>query len=445
MRHQVPYLLLAFGIGALAAFLLLNRFAKEPVVMPEVTEIPAAESLAPELPVEEEAGVPPLEAMEEKPVDSTAARLPENPGPGKAMRNPRQLVSEIGEALEAGDLDSAGQLIGGMALTPEAREKLAELAANGTLKSLLPDGAHEVGEMEVNARARWSLHLEGAEAGRERIFLDLVRGPDGWKVERLMFPPNPGIPLPKAGVLDPLGITDAFLQATLIQDFEKAREFVDSTSVSDAKIAGLCILFEEGDYRLRPEKPLRGMFEKEDTAGLLASVVSGEEQGIAQFSITLDRSAEHGWRIREINLDELLADYAARLGGGDVYYTPLLKNPKGGDTLVLYFDFDSDALTPRTERQLEIVADILRLDPDKKLTISGHTDALGSENYNEQLSGGRADAVKSFLVKSGVEEAQIETLARGPSQPLRPNFTESGADNPSGRRANRRSEIYLDF
>jgi len=40
---------------------------------------------------------------------------------------------------------------------------------------------------------------------------------------------------------------------------------------------------------------------------------------------------------------------------------------------------------------------------------------------------------------------QITTIAKGASQPRRPNVTESGQDNPDGRRANRRTEIYLDF
>jgi OOP family OmpA-OmpF porin len=53
--------------------------------------------------------------------------------------------------------------------------------------------------------------------------------------------------------------------------------------------------------------------------------------------------------------------------------------------------------------------------------------------------------VKDYLVKVGVAEHQIITLAKGQSQPRRPNFTESGADNPEGRRVNRRAEIYLDF
>ncbi|GAA5482621.1 OmpA family protein [Haloferula sargassicola] len=441
MRHQAPYLILALVIGAVATFLLLNRFSPHPVGVeaPQPPPITRAEDPDP-VPLPEK-----IPALEENSIDTTAAEFPEDPGPGMTRRDPGSLVGEIGEALEKGDLQTAGKLIGSAALTPEARQRLAELAAAGSLKLKRPDPAHEVGEMEVNARIRWSLELDGAEPGRDRILLDLNRGQAGWRVGKITLPPGPGEPVPRAIVVDPLGISDAFLQATLRQDFEQAKEFVDTSRVSDAKIAGLCILFEEGHYRLRPEKPLRGMFERDDAAGFLANVLAGDGDAIAQFSMTLGRSAAEGWLVTEINLDELLADYARRFAGGDVYYTPLLKNPRGGDTLVLYFDFDADTLSPRTARQLEIVADILRLDVGKKLTISGHTDALGSENYNEQLSARRAAAVKEFLVRNGVDELQIVTLAKGQSQPRRPNFTESGEDNPSGRRANRRSEIYLDF
>ena len=147
----------------------------------------------------------------------------------------------------------------------------------------------------------------------------------------------------------------------------------------------------------------------------------------------------------EINLDELLADYANRVAGGDVYYTPLLKNPDGGDTIVLYFEFDEDALAPRSKRQLEIVALVLSTDPEKKIRISGHTDSLGSEDYNRGLSRQRAESVRRHLIECGVGAEQIVTEALGKSRPRRPNLTATGEDNPTGRRANRRTEIYLDF
>jgi len=232
----------------------------------------------------------------------------------------------------------------------------------------------------------------------------------------------------------------------LQQDFEFARNFVDPATVSDAKIAGLCIIFEEGQYRMRPVKPLRTLFRRDSVTGFIANVETIDAGQAAQFAMTLRQPpAPSNWIVAEINLDQLLGDYAQRVAGGDLYYSPLVKNPAGGDTLALYFEFDEDQVNPRTRRQLEIVAQILLTDPTKKITLSGHTDALGTDDYNNQLSARRAAVVRDFLAAAGVSAEQIVLIAKGASQPRRPNVTETGEDHPEGRRANRRTEIYLDF
>lgn len=443
-RSQWPILLaaLVFGGGVTLLFILRNANSESEPEQP----VPALiDRTLKEEPIEVPAPIP---ALAPDPIDApTDPLVPlDEPGEGFRSSSPTELVDKISKALDAGDLAGFSRLIGSDVLTPEAKKRLAELASSGKLKLRKPESAGEVGELELNQRTRWALYLDGAEAGRDRILLDLKKDKGKWGVTQIVLPPAPGETIPHADLVDSLGIVDAFLQAALRQEFELAKEFVDSTMVSDAKIAGLCILFEEGDYKLRRQKPLRAMFQRGDTAGYLAHVVTAEDSDAAQFSVMARQSAEDkNWRLAEINLDQLLADYARRVEGGDVYYTPLVKNPKGGDTLVLYFDFDEGGLTERTKRQLQIVAEILQTDPDKKLTISGHTDALGTEEYNDQLSSKRATSVKETLVRLGVGEGQIITVAEGQTQPRRPNFTESGADNPAGRRANRRTEIYLDF
>jgi outer membrane protein OmpA-like peptidoglycan-associated protein len=250
----------------------------------------------------------------------------------------------------------------------------------------------------------------------------------------------------RAIFVDSLGITDAFLRAVLEQNFDDAKSLVDPESVSDAKIAGLCIIFEEAKYRLRTQKPLRAMFNRELTAGFIAHVEDETGEKAADFGLNVQRKTiDQPWQVTEVNLDSLLADYADRVAGGDVHYTPLIKNPTGGDTLILYFGFDEDVLTPRTERQLDIVAGLLKTDSDKELTLSGHTDSLGTDQYNDKLSERRAGAVEKYLFRLGVPRKQIVALAEGEAKPRRPNSTADGEDNPSGRRANRRTEIYLDF
>lgn len=441
-RSQWPMLLAALVFGGVVTLLFLirnaNPAAEEPVV-PPVPERTPVES-------DGESESEPGPGASPDPADEVAVTPdPVVPQSGARADSPKQIMGLVNEALAKGDLETFERLMGSKALTPAARDRLAGLAAEGKLK-LSPEGPGEVGELELNELARWALRLDGAEDGRDRLLFDLELKDGKWEISKLVLPPAPDEPLPKSQVEDSLGIADAFLQAALRQDFERAKEYVDSRQVSDAKIAGLCILFEEGDYQLRKEKPLRAMFQRGDTAGFLAHVVASDQSDAAQFSITARQAGEGGdWQLIEINLDQLLADYARRVAGGDVYYSPLVKNPKGGDTLVLYFDFDAGNLTERTERQLEIVAEILKTDPEKKLTISGHTDAMGTEDYNDKLSSDRATSVKDTLIRLGVAESQIVTIAKGQSQPRRPNFTETGDDNPTGRRVNRRTEIYLDF
>lgn len=412
----------------------------------------------------EKSEVLPEEAVEEQPVASsdafsgdptpektqkekTNAEILTAAGMGAAELDPKVLLQKIGESLEAQEFETAVTLIGKDAIDESHLLGLRALANAGKLKMNRVHPVSEIGELEANRRARWALNLDD-EMGA-RIYFDLSRKETGaWAVEKLKVPPvhEDGKTIRRALFVDALGITDAFLASALEQNFDDAKSFVDSEKVSDAKIAGLCIIFEEAKYKLRERKPLRAMFSRETTAGFMAHVENASGARAAEFGINVQRpDGASPWRVTEINLDQLLADYATRVSGGDVHYTPLIKNPTGGDTLILYFGFDEEILTPRTKRQLDIVASLLKLDPDKKLTLSGHTDALGSDDYNTQLSAKRAISVKNYLLSVGVPPSQMVTLAEGETKPRRPNVTDDGKDDPSGRRANRRTEIYLDF
>ena len=433
-RSKLPYFFLGLAavITAAALVMLVERPVKRGLAIPANT-------------VRDPLPLPKIGDSSKPAVPAEPTTALVDPGTGVAAADPADLVAQIAKALEAGDLAKVGRLVGRNALDSETLARLNALYANPP-KLRQPDGVREVGELELNAHSRWALELDDQQPGHDRIILDLRKNNGKWTVDKITLPPAPGEPVPKALFADSLGIADAFLQAVLKQDFEFARAFVDPATVSDAKIAGLCILFEEGEYRLRKSKPLRSMFQRQDTVGYLANVETYDGKQNAQFAMTLKQPpAPSNWIVSEINLDQLLADYARRVAGGDLYYSPLVKNPGGGDTLALYFEFDEDDMNPRTRRQLEIVTMILRSDPGKKITLSGHTDALGSEGYNNSLSSRRAGVVRDYLTKAGVAHGQILTVAKGASQPRRPNLTETGGDNPEGRRANRRTEIYLDF
>lgn len=415
----------------------------EPIAESETFDAP------PEPVIEEAKPLDPFDAEPEPPEVPDNMLAPPTPeemlvaaGMGLEELNPEVLLRKIGASLEKSDVRKATTLIGRQALDDSQLKGLQALAAKGDFRLHAVNPVMEIGELEANRRSRWALNLEGPDASR--IYFDLLRGKTGtWAVDQITLPGGES----ERGVLvDALGITHAFLQAALKQEFDDAKSFVDSAKVSDAKIAGLCIIFEEARYQLRPRKPLQAMFHRELTAAFIAHVQDETGEKAADVGVNLQRaSPDLPWRVTEVNLESLLADYADRVAGGDVHYTPLVKNPKGGDTLILYFGFDEDGLTPRTQRQLDIVSGLLKIDPGKKLTLSGHTDSLGTDEYNHGLSARRAGAVEKYLLETGVPVSQIVSMAEGEAKPRRPNATADGEDNPSGRRANRRTEIYLDF
>jgi len=107
------------------------------------------------------------------------------------------------------------------------------------------------------------------------------------------------------------------------------------------------------------------------------------------------------------------------------------------------FDFDHWEIREDAEGILGEVGGIIR-EYDHPVTITGHTDAKGSESYNMELSKKRAESVKTWLVKNaGVDASQIETRGEGESEPAAPNTHPDGSDNPEGRQKNRRVEIRI--
>ncbi len=101
----------------------------------------------------------------------------------------------------------------------------------------------------------------------------------------------------------------------------------------------------------------------------------------------------------------------------------------------ILFDTNSSVIRSESQPVLDQVLDLLRAEPDWKLTIEGHTDAVGSNEHNLTLSQQRADAVKANLVSGGVNESRLKTVGFGESKPLADNGTELG------RAQNRRVEL----
>jgi OmpA-OmpF porin, OOP family len=103
----------------------------------------------------------------------------------------------------------------------------------------------------------------------------------------------------------------------------------------------------------------------------------------------------------------------------------------------LKFRTDSNELEPTSRRVLDDVAGVLVRQPSAMIRVEGHTDNTGSPNTNRQLSSGRAEATKAYLVERGVAADRIDVAGLGPDQPVAAN------DTPEGRAKNRRTEIVV--
>ena len=120
--------------------------------------------------------------------------------------------------------------------------------------------------------------------------------------------------------------------------------------------------------------------------------------------------------------------------------------PKVIDRLTLHvnFDFDKSDIRKDDVADLQKAIEFVKKYPGSKVKLEGYTDSKGTEEYNQKLSERRAEAVEQYLIKEGaVESSMISAKGYGESNPVAPNKTPDGKDNPAGRAENRRVEILI--
>ncbi|MBL8002446.1 MAG: OmpA family protein [Flavobacteriales bacterium] len=113
---------------------------------------------------------------------------------------------------------------------------------------------------------------------------------------------------------------------------------------------------------------------------------------------------------------------------------------KPGATIALrnvFFNTASFELLPQSHVELDKLAKLMFANPTLKIEVGGHTDNVGADADNLKLSDQRANAVRDFLVKKGIEAARITAKGYGETKPMAPNDTEEG------RALNRRTEVVV--
>lgn len=103
----------------------------------------------------------------------------------------------------------------------------------------------------------------------------------------------------------------------------------------------------------------------------------------------------------------------------------------------ILFEFDSAKLTPASQRTLDRIAESLKSQTDFNVEIGGNTDSVGSAAYNQALSERRAQAVRRYLIRRGVDPDRLTARGYGEINPIASN------DTVSGRAMNRRVDFRV--
>jgi outer membrane protein OmpA-like peptidoglycan-associated protein/tetratricopeptide (TPR) repeat protein len=168
-------------------------------------------------------------------------------------------------------------------------------------------------------------------------------------------------------------------------------------------------------------------YSNSETGKFLVSLPGGKNYGVAVKKIGYLFHSENfnipeNAPFKEVNKDIILKKIAI---GAEV----VLNN--------IFFDFNKATLRPESKTELENVIEFLQQNPNVSLEISGHTDNVGSYEYNLNLSEKRAQAVVDYLIQQGIPPSRLVYKGYSYTKPIASNSTEEG------RQLNRRVEFKI--
>jgi outer membrane protein OmpA-like peptidoglycan-associated protein len=175
-------------------------------------------------------------------------------------------------------------------------------------------------------------------------------------------------------------------------------------------------------------------------------IVPMENQGagVYQFSITNEKAKDYRLSVEASGY--VFVNQTFKLDGASteertVNRTVELRKIAVGVSSILrnlYFDFDKATFKTESYTELNKLEAMLVQNGTMSVEIAGHTDAIGTKEYNQYLSLKRAQAVKDYLTKKGIDSRRVKPVGYGKSKPLASNDDEEG-----GRELNRRVEFKV--
>jgi len=109
----------------------------------------------------------------------------------------------------------------------------------------------------------------------------------------------------------------------------------------------------------------------------------------------------------------------------------------------IYYEFNSAELTESSKKVLDALVIIMDDNPEMEIELGAHTDDIGTDAYNLDLSDRRAKSCVDYLISKNISVGRLTSKGYGETMPIAPNKFKKGKDNPEGRAKNRRTEFKV--
>lgn len=178
------------------------------------------------------------------------------------------------------------------------------------------------------------------------------------------------------------------------------------------------------DLEFEPETAyLKGFFKSSDCRRVMGEVVLYRNEG--EINMDKEPKATHYWKYNFVK------NYNKGLPAPEV----LLREQKNFEFKPIYFDHDKSEIRPEFYDYLNKIARLLDGIHDLRIEVTGHTDAVGTDQYNIGLSERRAKSIKDYFLSRGIPEDKLEIDFKGERKPVDTNET------PDGKQRNRRVDF----
>jgi len=224
--------------------------------------------------------------------------------------------------------------------------------------------------------------------------------------------------------------TQLFEDARLIS-IKKAKAEQEAATRAQAAEAERQAQTEAAARRTAEAERKRAQLEAANAQSAAEQAKLQEQQAQANAAADAERQAEEAKRQRAELREQLRKQFSTILETRETARGLILNMPN------VLFEFDKADLKPEAREKLAKISGILLTYPELKIEADGHTDAIGTDEYNQKLSEARAESVRSYLAQEGVPADHLTSRGFGKTRPISTNTTAEG------RQRNRRVELLV--